>query len=204
MSNAWEALENTVSNTPAHSRIYGVVIYLDHRWSLVAQPGITGTPTTIFDLTPHTEKSIRHWITRREKTALDRTIFDGDANACAGQFRLLPTRTDGLYEIEAYEFPQAPTHRELRIANIALTIAAHPLPDEFTSVLDTCPEFETPVVALRKAQTPATTFEVITARYMPDYRPHDPWRLLNLSAASASGSPILAWSSAIDTIRPLI
>ncbi len=80
-----------------------------------------------------------------------------------------------------------------------MTIA---LPEGYTSVEDSLPENDRPVLAIRESDYITCEFEVLTARYMPDYRPHSPWRDIGNDAVSDSGREILGWAYADELLKP--
>lgn len=76
------------------------------------------------------------------------------------------------------------------------------LPDGFIRVTDRQPESEAPVLAIRRSGYVCSSYELITARFQPDYRPKSPWRDLSGSSVRDSGEPILAWRWENATLRP--
>ena len=75
------------------------------------------------------------------------------------------------------------------------------LPDGFTPITTALPTDDKPVVALRKSSYSGAKFEVITARYMPAYRPLSPWRDLSLDSVHDDGEPILGWREAPEWLQ---
>ena len=67
------------------------------------------------------------------------------------------------------------------------------LPDGFTPITTALPTDDKPVVALRKSSYSGAKFEVITARYMPAYRPLSPWRDLQNACMAARLVASGAW-----------
>ena len=78
----------------------------------------------------------------------------------------------------------------------------HPVPSGFISVFAALPPENQPVLAVRISGYTCSTFELITGRYMPTYRPRSPWRDISGDAVSDSGSDIIGWRSAVDWIKP--
>jgi hypothetical protein len=74
------------------------------------------------------------------------------------------------------------------LADIATRLAS-----QFTLVTEGLPISETPVIAIRRTGYTSPTYEVITARYQPSYRPNSPWRMLGSASVHDSGEPVLAW-----------
>jgi hypothetical protein len=58
-----------------------------------------------------------------------------------------------------------------------------------------------PVLAIRKSGYGCSSYELITARYMPEYRPHDPWRMIDGESVKASGHPVLGWKNAFRWLQ---
>lgn len=71
-----------------------------------------------------------------------------------------------------------------------------PLPPHFTPVAVALPENDRPVLVIREAGYVSAKFEVLTARYQPDYRPRNPWCTISNDAVTDSGSEVLGWAEA--------
>lgn len=77
------------------------------------------------------------------------------------------------------------------------------LPIQFLPSAQALPSSDRPVLALRPSSYVCCQYEVITARYMPDYRPHSPWRDISGDAIGDSGSDqIIAWCYADAILSP--
>lgn len=74
------------------------------------------------------------------------------------------------------------------------------LPEGFTPVTRGKPTHDRPVLAIRRSAYSCCDLEVLTARYMTDYRPHSPWRDVSGDAVSDSGNEILGWRYANDLL----
>jgi hypothetical protein len=68
------------------------------------------------------------------------------------------------------------------------------LPHPFTSVEVAVPSDNLPVLVIRQALNRSSSFEVLTARYYPMYRPLNPWVDSSYEAVTASGPPVLGWA----------
>lgn len=79
--------------------------------------------------------------------------------------------------------------------------ALNNLPSEFIRVTDALPPHDKPVLAIRRAGYISSRYEVMTARYMLDYRPKSPWRDISGDAVSGSGGPILGWLEAPEWLQ---
>ena len=55
------------------------------------------------------------------------------------------------------------------------------------------PENDRPVLAIRRSACLGAEFEILTARYMPGYRPLKPWRTLFGDDVEDCGYPIMGW-----------
>src|SRR3546814_14342436 len=78
-----------------------------------------------------------------------------------------------------------------------------PLPSGFTSVFFDLPSENQPVLAIRLSGYSCATFGLMTARYMPTYRPRSPWRAISTDAVSDSGRDTLGLREAADWIGPV-
>ena len=67
------------------------------------------------------------------------------------------------------------------------------LPVAFTWVGDGLPNECKTVLGIRRCSTRASKFEVMTVRYMPNYRPHNPWQTVDNDSVTDSGREILGW-----------
>lgn len=77
----------------------------------------------------------------------------------------------------------------------------HPVPAGFVSVSIALPPENQPVLAIRLSGYSCSTFELLTARYMPTFRPRSPWRDISNDAVADTGSDIIGWREAADWIR---
>lgn len=73
------------------------------------------------------------------------------------------------------------------------------LPAAFTPVAEGFPTADKRVLGIRESSTGGSKFEVMTVKWMPDYRPHNPWQTLGNDAVTDSGNPILGWLDLDDT-----
>lgn len=76
------------------------------------------------------------------------------------------------------------------------------IPPEFTPVTTALPPNDKPVLAIRESAYISVRLEVLTARYMPDYRPLSPWRDIGNDAITDSGETILGWMAKPDWLNP--
>ena len=77
----------------------------------------------------------------------------------------------------------------------------HPVPSGFISALAALPREDQPVLAICLSGYTCSTFELLTARYMPTSRPRSPWRDISGDAVGDSGSDIIGWCEAADWIE---
>ena len=68
-----------------------------------------------------------------------------------------------------------------------------PLPAAFTPVSKGLPNECKTVLGIRECSTRAAKFEILSVRYMPNYRPLNPWQTLQNDAVTDSGNPIIGW-----------
>lgn len=76
------------------------------------------------------------------------------------------------------------------------------LPGGFIASTHTVPENDRPVLAFRKSGSTVCQYEIVTARYMIDYRPNSPWRDIGGDSVTDSGGEILGWRYADDLLMP--
>src|SRR3546814_7240073 len=76
----------------------------------------------------------------------------------------------------------------------------HPVPAGFIAALGILPPENEPVLAIRVSGYTCCTFELLTARYMPTYRPRSPWRDISNDAVADSGGDIIGWRPATEWI----
>src|SRR3546814_16559522 len=74
----------------------------------------------------------------------------------------------------------------------------HPVPAGFIAALGILPPENEPVLAIRVSGYTCCTFELLTARYMPTYRPRSPWRSISNAALAESGGDIIGWRPATE------
>ena len=73
----------------------------------------------------------------------------------------------------------------------------------FAFAAEQLPPDTRPVFALRPSSYSCCQYEIVTARYMPAYRPLAPWRDLSGDDLADSGSDqVLAWASADAILIP--
>ena len=60
------------------------------------------------------------------------------------------------------------------------------------------PGNDKPVLIIRDSGVITCKFEICTAKYMPDFRPRNPWLDLGNQPLSDSGSQPLAWREASE------
>lgn len=77
------------------------------------------------------------------------------------------------------------------------------LPAGFTPVDQDLPTEDRPVLAIRRSGYISATFEVVTARYQPTYRPRMPWRDLSGDCITDDGTEVLGWRYADEWLLPV-
>ncbi|MFB9060496.1 hypothetical protein ACFFV9_11360 [Sphingobium indicum] len=129
------------------------------------------------------------------------------SEAWSAECSLLPTIEGGDPEAIDYDLDthvpdgEADPLRQ-RLARVAIDSHLFPIPADFIPVLKKLPHDESPVLAIRRSVYAHATFELLTARYLPDHRPNEPWRDIAGEPVSDSGNDILGWMPARDWIRP--
>lgn len=134
-------------------------------------------------------------------------MLNPDQTCWAGNFELRPTiataKPDQIdYDINAHVFHGSADELEERLARAMIEITLFPIPMEFTSVFTALPDEDVPVLAIRASGYVCATFELLTARYMPTYRPRSPWRDISNESVFDSGAEVLGWMHAGNWIQP--
>ncbi len=106
------------------------------------------------------------------------------------------------FHIDAHILAGVAGELEVRLARAMIETKLFPIPPAFTSVFDYLPKENEPVLAIRLSGYLCSTFELLTARYMPTYRPRSPWRDISNESVFDSGSDVLGWMPARDWIKP--
>jgi hypothetical protein len=120
-----------------------------------------------------------------------------------GEFRLVPSdRSPSLFDIDACHRMTGADTPAVRLARVMVETTLFPLPSGFVSVLTSVPRNDRPVLAIRLSGYVCSKFELMTARYIPAYRPLSPWRDISNEAVGDSGGDILGWRYADDWIEP--
>ena len=122
----------------------------------------------------------------------------------SGEFSYLPAAgAADQIDIDAHPWGSEAGELETRLARTMIDATLHPVPAGFISVFTGLPPENQPVLAIRLSGYTCSTFELLTARHMPTYRPRSPWRDISADAVSDSGSDIIGWQPAADWIRPI-
>lgn len=72
------------------------------------------------------------------------------------------------------------------------------LPEGFTPCSERLPAAGDIVIAIREATVSSVRFELLTARYDPEYRHLNPWRMIDGDAVTDSGNEVLGWRAATE------
>jgi hypothetical protein len=126
-----------------------------------------------------------------------------DSRCWSGEFSYVPAAgAADLFDIDAHPWGSEASELETRLARAMIDATLHPIPSGFVSVFGALPPENQPVLAIRLSGYISATFELMTACYMPTYRPRSPWRDISGDAIGDSGSDILGWQLAAEWIRP--
>lgn len=192
--------------SPLVDHCYGIVLHHRARWWLVEFPELDVKPVAVYRLSG---KMTPAMVDRLRRTAGDPGLTDDiavlnpETSVWAGEFTRCPARHgDGEFDIAANPWNSAADELETRLARTMIDSLIRPLPPGFTSVLDALPDDDKPVLAVRLSGYICATFELLTARHMPTYRPRSPWRDISGDAVSDSGSDILGWMPAHEWLLP--
>ncbi|PJG49639.1 hypothetical protein CAF53_02475 [Sphingobium sp. LB126] len=193
-------------NPGALRHCYGIVLHHRRQWWLVEFAELDQTPIAAHRLTGSMTPAMTDWLRRETGDPRLSANISGlrpDTKCWSGEFSRLPSSEDpNAFDIDAHPWGSDAGELETRLARTLIDGSVNDLPAGFTSVLSALPENDEPVLAIRSSGYVCATFELLTARYMPDYRPRSPWRDISGDAVSDSGSDILAWRPARDWLMP--
>lgn len=190
----------------AAAHCYGIILHHRLAWWLVEFPEHDAMPRCARKLTGRLTPALGAWL-RRETgdTTLgnDVAALNPESRCWSGEFSYVPSDTaPDQFDIDAHPWGSQAGELEARLSRTLIDATLHPIPAGFVSALDAQPRENQPVLAIRLSGYSCATFELLTARYMPTYRPRSPWRDISNDAVSDSGTDILGWCDAGDWIRP--
>lgn len=185
---------------------YGVVIHHRLAWWLVEFPQLEAKPIKAWPLSGRLTSAMRDWIraeTDDGSIAADIAALNPGSHCWSGEFSIVPSLDAAdRFDIDAHPWGSDAGELETRLARAMIEATLFPIPAGFISVFTGLPDEDVPVLAIRLSGYVCSTFELLTARYMPAYRPRSPWRDISNEAVGDSGSDILGWASARNWIRP--
>jgi hypothetical protein len=193
---------------PAGSRqhCYGIVMHHCASWWLVEFPELGGNPVAAHRLSGRLTPALGDWL--RQETgdpglADEISAVNPEKRCWSGEFSRLPSElaTDS-FDIDAHPWGSEAGELEERLARAMIESTLLPIPAGFISVFTGLPDEDIPVLAIRISGYRCAAFELLTARYMPTYRPRSPWRDISAESVGDSGSDILGWTPAQAWIRP--
>ena len=190
-------------STVGHS--YGIIIQHRLAWWLVEFPELDATPLRAHKLSGRLTPALAAWLraeTDDPHLGDDVAALNPDSRCWSGEFSYRPRSADGdLFDIDAHPWGSEAGELETRLARTMIDATLHPVPAGFVSVFTALPPENQPVLAIRLSGYTCSTFELLTARHMPTYRPRSPWRDISNDAVGDSGSDIIGWREAADWIR---
>jgi hypothetical protein len=187
---------------------FGIVLHHRAEWWLVEFPDRGGTPIRAFRLSGTISDLLRDSFRRRKDDySLPNDIASlspsPSSNCWCGDFALVRSASDeDRFDIEFHPWGAEASELDARLARTMVDATLFPIPSGFISVFGALPDEDVPVLAIRASGYVSATFELLTACYMPTYRPRSPWRDLSGDAVSDSGCDILGWTPAEDWIKP--
>lgn len=93
----------------------------------------------------------------------------------SGEFSWVPSDgASGVFDIDAHPWGSEAGELEARLARTMIDATLHLIPPDFTSVIGALHRENQPVLAIRLSGYTCSTFELMTARHMPTYRPRSP------------------------------
>jgi len=190
--------------TADHS--YGIIIHHRLAWWLVDFPDLDAAPTRARKLSGRLTPALAEWLRRETGDAAlrgDVEALNPGSRCWSGEFSCLPSRTDAtVSDIDAHPWGSEAGELETRLSRTMIDATLHPVPAGFVSVFTALPRENQPVLAIRLSGYTCATYELLTARHMPTYRPRSPWRDISADAVGDSGSDIIGWRDAAEWIAP--
>ena len=192
---------------PSAEHCYGIIMHHRLAWWLVDFPDLDATPLRARKLTGRLTPALADWLrpeTGDPRLGDDLAALNPDSRCWSGEFSYRPSLANpDLYDIDAHPWGSEAGELETRLARTMIDATLHPVPSGFVSVFTGLPPENQPVLAIRLSGYICSTYELITARHMPTYRPRSPWRDISGDAVGDSGSDIIGWQCARDWIRPV-
>ncbi|MCG2841276.1 hypothetical protein L6Q21_09815 [Sandaracinobacter sp. RS1-74] len=198
-------MHTTTSRSPTQ-HCYGVIVDRRASWWLVEFHATETRPIAAHRLTGKLTRAMTDYL--RQDAGSDDAFTEvaslNPESCCwSGEFAFVPSRqSPDRFDIDAHPWGSDADEQETRLAEVMIDSTLFPLPAGFVSVLQTLPPEDLPVLAIRPSDYRCATFEVLTARYMPTYRPLSPWRDLSNDAVTDGGCNIVGWKPAQDWIKP--
>lgn len=185
---------------------HGVILHHRAEWWLVEFPERDPEPIKAWALTGQLTPAMADWFcadTGNDAAKAEVAALNPDSRCWSGEFSIRPSPDSAdRFDIEAHPWGSEAGELEMRLARAMIESTLFPIPPGFLSVFTGLPDDDRPVLAIRLSGYICSTFELLTARYMPVYRPRSPWRDISGEAVGDSGSDILGWAPARDWIRP--
>ena len=185
---------------------YGVMLHRHTGWWLVEFPKRGSRPIAAHRLTGNLTLALTDHLMQAvggTNTACDTASLAVPSSFWSGEFTLVPSQESAnRFDIGGQVGGAEASELEARLARAMVDCTLFPLPLRFNPVFSDLPREDVPVLAIRLSGHRCATFDLLTARYMPTYRPRSPWRDLSNDAVTDSGGEVLGWTSARDWIRP--
>ncbi|MCF8706270.1 MULTISPECIES: hypothetical protein [Sphingomonadaceae] len=185
---------------------YGVILHHRLAWWLVDFPQLDAMPLRARKLSGRLTPALAGWLraeTGDPGLVCDVAALNPESRCWAGEFSLVPAHNDAkLFDIDAHPWGAEAGELECRLARTMIDATLHPVPAGFIAALGILPPENEPVLAIRVSGYTCCTFELLTARYMPTYRPRSPWRDISNDAVADSGGDIIGWRPATEWIGP--
>ncbi len=186
---------------------YGIIMHHRLAWWLVEFAELDAMPLRVRKLSGRLTPALADWLrtdTGDARLGNDIAHLNPDGRCWSGEFCVVPSTTAlDVFDIDAHPWGSDAGELETRLARTMIDATLHPVPAGFVSVFTALPPENQPVLAIRLSGYSCSTYELLTARHMPTYRPRSPWRDISSEAVGDSGSDIIGWQLAADWIRPL-
>lgn len=159
---------------------FGIIMHHRLGWWLVEFPDHDATPRRARKLSGRLTPGLADWLrgeTGDPRPGDDIAALNRDSRCWSGEFSYVASAgAADLFDIDAHPWGSEAGELETRLARAMIDATLHPIPSGFISVFGTLPPENQPVLAIRLSGYTCSTFELMTARYMPTYRQRSPWR----------------------------
>lgn len=198
------------SAEPTVLKCQGVIIHHRKAWWLVEFPNQKAKPTRAIRLSGRFSPKFAEVLRGlsgdpRLPNEIDTLCWWGPCKRSGwwGTVSLIPAaRGKDRFDIDGHPWRETCSYALLKQAMTMIDTTLYAIPARFTSVFDSLPADDVPVLALRVSKSPCAKFELLTAFYRSTDHPFYGWRDIDGKSLIADDDSILAWKPVRDWIKP--